>query len=314
MNRNAGSVKKEIINGEFIRQGDHFRDWVLPDKVSNYPAEPSRYHLYVSLACPWAHRTIIARKLKGLESIVGMTVVDPIRDERGWKFLDGIDDVTGFEFLSEMYQVTDPEYDARVTVPILWDGVQKRIVNNSEIDIVKIFNNSFSLWADDCIDLYPENQRPEIERLENFVYEKINNGVYRAGFAKTQETYDSAVINLFNALDEIEKHLEMRRYLCGKDMTAVDWNLFVTLIRFDCVYYNHFKCNQKHIADYHHLWSYVRELYQYDGIAETVNFSHIKQHYFITQKDINPNGIVPIGPQCIDFSSPHDRNFISASQ
>ena len=313
MNRNAGSVKQEIVKGEFIRQDDHFRDWVLPESKSNHPTEPSRYHLYVSLACPWAHRTIIARKLKGLESVVGMTVVDPVRDDRGWKFLEGTDIVTGFGFLSEMYQLNDPKYDARVTVPVLWDCVRNRIVSNSEVDIVKMFNSSFNKWADNCIDFYPENQRPEIERLESLVYEKINNGVYKAGFAKTQETYESAVIDLFEALDEIEKHLAMRRYLCGDTITAVDWNLFVTLIRFDCVYYNHFKCNKKHITDYRHLWGYVRELYQYTGIAETVDFSHIKQHYFITHKDINPNGIVPIGPQYIDFSSPHNRHDIFPS-
>ena len=313
MNLNAGSMKKEMMDGEFVRQEDFFRDWVKADNTSEYLAEPNRYHLYVSLACPWAHRTIIARKLKGLESVIGMTVVDPVRDERGWRFFNDIDEISGFKFLSEMYQKTYPNYDARVTIPVLWDCNRTRIVNNSELDIVRMLNSSFNEWANNSVDLYPENQRTEMNRLEDFIYENINNGVYKAGFAKTQETYESAAIDLFKALDEIEKHLEKRRYLCGETMTAIDWNLFVTLIRFDCVYYNHFKCNQKHITDYRHLWNYVRELYQYTGIAETVDFSHIKQHYFITHKEINPNGIVPIGPKHIDFSIPHNRHCIHNS-
>ena len=313
MNENAGSIKKEIVKGEFVRQGDQFRDWVGADSSSEYVAEPSRYHLYVSLACPWAHRTIIARKLKGLESVVGMTVVHPIRDERGWKFFTDTDKITGFEFLSEIYQATEPHYDARVTVPVLWDCVRKRIVNNSEVDIVRMFNSSFDEWANDGIDLYPVDQRSEIENLENFVYEKINNGVYRAGFAKNQATYNSAVVALFEALDWIEEYLSINRYLCGKTITAVDWNLFVTLVRFDCVYYSHFKCNQRRIADYSHLWGYLRELYQHPGITETVDFSQIKQHYFITQTHINPHGIIPLGPLDIDFSMPHGRELVSTS-
>ena len=313
MNHNAGSIEKEVVNGEFVRQGDHFRDWVMADSSSEYVAEPDRYHLYVSLACPWAHRTIIARKLKGLESVIGMTVVDPIRDERGWKFFEDIDDICGFKFLRDAYEATETDYDARVTVPALWDRVRKRIVNNSEVDIVRMFNSSFDEWASDTIDFYPDNQRPEMDRLENYVYEKINNGVYRAGFAKTQATYESAVFNLFEALDTVDKHLSNQRFLCGETITAVDWNLFVTLVRFDCVYYNHFKCNQRRIMDYSHLWGYLRELFQYPGIAETVDFSQIKQHYFTTQTHINPHGIIPVGPQDIDFSISHGRELLPNS-
>jgi len=314
MNQNAGSIEKEIVKGEFIRQGDHFRDWVMADSSSEYVAEPDRYHLYVSLACPWAHRTIIARKLKGLESIIGMTVVDPIRDERGWKFFEDTDDVCGFKFLRDAYEVTEINYDARVTVPALWDRFRKRIVNNSEIDIVRMFNSSFAKWANDSINLYPDDQLPEMENIEKFVYENINNGVYRAGFAKNQAAYNSAVVALFEALDWIEEYLSTHRYLCGKTITAVDWNLFVTLVRFDCVYYSHFKCNQRRIADYPHLWGYLRELYQHPGIKETVDFSQIKQHYFITQTHINPYGIIPSGPLDIDFSRPHGRELVPNSQ
>ena len=310
MNLNAGSMKKEMMDGEFVRQEDFFRDWVKADNTSEYLAEPNRYHLYVSLACPWAHRTIIARKLKGLESVIGMTVVDPVRDERGWRFFNDIDEISGFKFLSEMYQKTYPNYDARVTVPVLWDCNRTRIVNNSELDIVRMLNSSFNEWANNSVDLYPENQRTEMNRLEDFIYENINNGVYKAGFAKTQATYESAVNHLFNALDVVEEHLAERRYLCGKSLTAVDWNLFVTLIRFDCVYYSHFKCNKKSVMNYSNIWGYLRELYQYPGISETVDFLQIKQHYYVTQTDINPSGIVPVGPLDIDFGSSHDRDLI----
>ena len=296
--------------GEFKRQDDAFRGWVTADGRSGYPAAPGRYHLYVSWACPWAHRTIIVRKLKQLEPVIGMTVVDPIRDERGWGFRDGpghsSDPVNGFRFLSEAYHATDPGYRGRVTVPVLWDTVTKRIVSNSDDDLMRMFNREFNRFTESRLDLYPERLRQEIDEWNQVVYEQVNNGVYRAGFATSQTAYEKAVRRLFETLDRLEQRLADRRYLFGPEVTETDWRLFVTLIRFDAVYHGHFKCNLRRIVDYPHLFGYLKDLYQTDGIAETVNFDHIKRHYYVTHTDINPTRIVPLGP-VQDLTDAHGR-------
>jgi putative glutathione S-transferase len=300
--------------GEFKRQADVFREWVTADGSSGFPAAPGRYHLYVSWACPWAHRTIIVRKLKQLEAVVGMTVVDPIRDERGWAFRDGPghshDPINGFQFLSEAYRATDPAYRGRVTVPVLWDTLTKRIVSNSDDDLMRMFNREFNRYTKSTLDLYPERLRPEIDEWNEILYEQVNDGVYRAGFATSQAAYERAVRRLFETLDELEQRLAGRRYLFGPAFTETDWRLFVTLIRFDAVYHGHFKCNLRRIVDYPNLYGYLRDLYQVDGIAETVNFDHIKRHYYMTHQDINPSRIVPLGP-IQDLSAPHGRQALT---
>ncbi len=306
--------KERNEEGAFVRQEDQFRGQVTRDGSSGYPAESGRYHLYVSLACPWAHRTVIMRKLKGLEDAVGMTVVDPIRDDRGWAFRNGPgyseDTVNGFQFLREAYRATDPDYNARVTVPVLWDKKTRRIVSNADDDIMRMFNSEFNAFAKSKVDYYPEPLRAMIDEINDFVYPNINDGVYKAGFATTQGTYEREARALFNALDRIEERLRTNRYLAGNQITEADWRLFTTLIRFDAVYYVHFKCNIRRIIDYPMLYGYLRELYQHEGIAETVNFDHIKRHYYITHTDINPTGIVPVGPE-LDLNSPHGRDMVS---
>jgi len=296
--------------GEFTRQADAFRGWVTADGSSGYPAEAGRYHLYVSWACPWAHRTIIVRALKRLEGTIGMTVVDPIRDEKGWAFREGpghsLDPVNGFHLLSEAYTASDPNYRGRVTVPVLWDTVTKRIVSNSDDDLMRIFNSEFHRFSDNALDLYPNKLRKEIDELNAFVYDNVNDGVYRAGFATSQRAYERAVRRLFDALDQLDARLATRRYLFGKNFVETDWRLFVTLIRFDAVYHGHFKCNLRRIVDYPNLFGYLRDLYQTDGIAATVNLDHIKRHYYLTHHEINPTGIVPLGPDQ-DLASPHGR-------
>jgi putative glutathione S-transferase len=301
---------EQSVTGEFRRQADAFRGWVTADDRSGYPAAAGRYHLYVSWACPWAHRTIIVRKLKQLEPVIGMTVVDPIRDERGWAFRDGRghsqDALNGFRFLSEAYHVTDPTYRGRVTVPVLWDTVTKRIVSNSDDDLMRMFNGEFNRFTESRLDLYPEPLRQQIDEWNDFLYNEVNDGVYRAGFATSQAAYERAVRRLFQALDRVEQRLADRRYLFGAEVTETDWRLFVTLIRFDVVYHGHFKCNLRRIVDYRHLFGYLRDLYQIDGIADTVNFDHIKRHYYVTHNNINPTRIVPLGPMQ-DLSTPHGR-------
>ena len=300
--------------GGFRRQADAFRDWVFADGSSGYPAEAGRYHLYVSLACPWAHRTIIVRKLKQLEDVIGMTVVDPIRDDRGWAFRDGPghtqDPINGFSFLREAYVATNPNFQGRVTVPVLWDTKTKRIVSNSDDDIMRMFNGEFNRFTHSQLDLYPEPLRHEIDHLNIDLYENVNDGVYRAGFATSQAIYETAVRRLFDALDRLESHLTHRRYLFGATPVESDWRLFVTLIRFDAVYHGHFKCNIRRIVDYPNLFGYLKDLYQYDGVAETVNFDHIKRHYYVTHDDINPTRIVPLGPEQ-DLMVPHGRSSFS---
>lgn len=253
--------KEHNENGEFVRQEDQFRDWVTHDGPSGYPAESDRYHLYVSLACPWAHRTIIIRKLKRFENVIGMTVVDPIRDERGWAFRNGPghseDPINGFQYLSEAYRLTDPNFDARVTVPVLWDKKRRRIVSNADDDIMRMLNSEFNAFTRSDSDFYPEKHRGEIDQINNFVYPNINDGVYRAGFAQSQQAYERAVYNLFDALDNLETRLSSQRYLVGHQLTEADWRLFTTLIRFDTVYYGHFKCNIRRIIDYKNLYGYL---------------------------------------------------------
>jgi glutathionyl-hydroquinone reductase len=301
---------EQAADGRFVRQEDAFRDWVTADGRSGYPAEAGRYHLYVSLACPWAHRTIIVRRLRGLEAAIGMTVVDPVRDERGWAFRDGPgfsrDPINGFHFLSEAYLATDPTYTRRVTVPVLWDTRTKHIVSNSDDDIMRMFECEFNAFAANGLDLYPAAHRDDIDRLNAWVYETLNDGVYRAGFATAQAAYEQAAYRVFETLDELETRLSARRYLFGATPLETDWRTFVTLIRFDPVYYGHFKCNLRRIYDYPNLYGYLRDLYQYDRVAGTVNFDHIKRHYYYTHDDINPTRIVPIGP-LQDLASPHGR-------
>ena len=297
--------------GEFQRQEDAFRDWVAPD--GPFAPAAGRYHLYVSLACPWASRTVIARKLMGLENAIGMTVVDPVRDERGWAFRDGpgfsIDPVNHFKFLAEAYTATDPEFDGRVTVPILWDKQRRRIVNNSEDDICRMFNDQFREFAKNPVELFPRDIEKEHAELSAFIYDRINNGVYKAGFTTSQSAYEKACRILFAALDEIESRLGRSRYLFGSRIVEADWRLFCTLVRFDAVYFGHFKCNLRRIVDYPSLNGYLLDLYQQPGIAETVNLDHIKRHYYFTHDDINPSRVVPIGPE-LDFTRPHGRERI----
>lgn len=293
----------EVVDGAFVRQEDAFREWVSQP-------EAGRYHLYVSYACPWAHRTIIARRLLGLEGVVGMTAVNPIRDERGWAFGEGPgfshDPINGFTFLAEAYRATDPTYNARVTVPVLWDTREKRVVNNSEEDIMRMFETTFKPLGRGGPDLYPVEHREEIDELNALIYETVNDGVYRAGFAITQSAYEAAVRALFATLDRLDERLASRRYLFGPEPLETDWRLFVTLVRFDAVYYSHFKCNLRRITDYANLSGYLRDLYQIPGIAATVNFDHIKRHYYYTHDDINPTRIVPLGP-LLDLDAPHGR-------
>ena len=297
---------EQSTEGHFVRQEDFFRDWVRADGSSGYPVEANRYHLYVSLACPWAHRTIIMRALKRLESAIGMTIVDPVRDDRGWRFTDEPDPVNGFTYLSEAYHATDPSYKRRITVPVLWDTKTHRIVSNSDDDILRMFETEFEALAGDHTDYYPQRYRAEIDRVNDWLFETVNDGVYRAGFATRQRAYEGAAYKVFESLDELERRLETRRYLFGATPVESDWRLFVTLIRFDAVYYGHFKCNLRRIIDYKNLYGYLRDLYQYDRVTATVNFDHIKRHYYYTHDDINPTRIVPIGP-LQDLDSRHGR-------
>ena len=297
--------------GAFVRQAYSIRDRITADGSSGFPAEAGRYHLYVSLACPWAHRAIIVRRLLGLEDVISMSVVDPIRDERGWAFRDGpgytADPVNGFEFLSEAYLATNPEYTGRYTVPCIWDRETGRLVTNNYPDITIEFETQFTAFQrPDAPELYPEALRDEIDRVNAVVYEDVNNGVYKAGFAVAQAAYEEAVDALFRRLDWLEQRLSQQRFLVGNQITEADIRLFTTLVRFDAVYYGHFKCNIRRLVDYPNLWNYARDLYQRPGFGDTVNFDHIKRHYYMTHPQINPNRIVPKGP-IVDWNAPHDR-------
>jgi glutathionyl-hydroquinone reductase len=303
---------EQATDGSFARQPDAFDEWVRGDGSTGYDVEAGRYHLYVSLACPWASRTVIVRKLKGLEDAIGITVVDPVRDERGWRFSPSEPDpLNGWAFLSEAYFATDPGYRGRVTVPILWDTQRRRIVSNNDDDIMRMLESEFDgLARNPQLDLYPRELRAEIDALNATLYETVNNGVYRAGFATHQAAYERAARQVFETLDAMEERLGTRRYLCGPQPVESDWRFFVTLVRFDPVYYGHFKCNLRRIADYPNLYGYLRDLYQIDGIAATVDFDQIKRHYYYTHDDINPTRIVPIGP-IMDLTAPSGRERLS---
>jgi glutathionyl-hydroquinone reductase len=302
--------------GRFERSQSQWRDWVTadgrpaPGRERGFPAEPGRYHLYVSLACPWAHRTLIVRQLKKLDDIIGVSVVHHFMGRHGWTFLeeDGAtgDALYGLDHLHQLYTKADPSYSGRVTVPVLWDRKEETIVSNESAEIIRMLNSAFDAWGDAGLDLYPAPLRAEIDVINERVYDAINNGVYKAGFATTQSAYEKAFDTLFEALDEMEARLARRRYLAGDRITEADWRLFTTLVRFDPVYFGHFKCNLRRIADYPNLSNYLRELYQVSGVAGTVDFRHIKHHYYGSHETVNPTRIVPKGPE-IDLQAPHDR-------
>jgi len=302
--------------GRFVPTEPIFRNWVTPDGSAGssgeggFAAERDRYHLYVSLACPYAHRTVIFRKLKELESVISMSILEPVMGVLGWEFGSGpgttTDMVNGKRRLGEIYLLADPRYTGRVSVPVLWDKERHTIVNNESPEIIRILNSFFAALTNDRADYYPEDLRAEIDRINARVYNDVNIGVYRAGFATAQPAYEEGCRAVFVALDWIEDILSRQRYLAGARLTEADWRLFTTLVRFDAVYYSHFKCNLRRIVDYPNLWNYLRELYQVPGIADTVNLDHIKRHYYMSMTAINPTRIVPLGPK-LNFSAPHDR-------
>lgn len=303
--------------GQFVRTEQKFRNFITPDGSAGptgdggFKAESGRYHLYVSLACPWAHRTLMFRKLKQLEDHISVSVVHPTMLEYGWTFGQNFEGATGDtllgkHFLHQIYTAANPQFSGRVTVPILWDKQTNAIVSNESSEIIRMFNSAFNQITGNTDDYYPERLRGEIDAINTLVYDNVNNGVYRAGFATTKAAYESAFHKLFDTLDMLEATLEKQRYLVGSQITEADWRLFATLIRFDAVYVSHFKCNLRRIADYPNLSNYVRELYQWQGIAQTVSIAHIKQHYFGSHAMINPTLIVPLGPE-LDFTSPHNR-------
>jgi putative glutathione S-transferase len=304
-------------DGEFVRAQSQWRDWVTVDgtpaegRKRGFKAEPGRYHLYVSLACPWAHRTLILRALKKLEDVISVSVVHHFMGANGWTFLaeDGAtgDTLYGFDFLHQIYTKADPAYSGRVTVPVLWDRREQTIVSNESSEIIRMLNSAFDKWGDASLDFYPKALRGEIDAVNALVYQSVNNGVYRAGFATTQTAYEKAFGELFSALDQLEDRLSRRRYLVGDRITEADWRLFTTLVRFDPVYVGHFKCNLRRIADYPNLSNYLRDLYQVPGVAGTVSLYHIKAHYYGSHEAINPTHIVPVGPE-LDHAAPHDRN------
>ncbi|MSU50170.1 MAG: glutathione S-transferase family protein [Opitutus sp.] len=310
MNPAGQFPEEQDEDGGFERQDDEFREWVRADGSTAFPPAPGRYHLYVSLACPWAHRTLIVRQLKKLTGVVGATVVDPVRDERGWAFRDGPghsrDALNGFEFLREAYLATRRGFRGRWTVPVLWDTQTRHIVNNSEDDICRMFNDEFAPGGGGTPDLFPPALASEQAALSGEIYERVNNGVYRAGFATRQRAYERAARDLFVMLDTLEHRLASRRFLFGDEFVETDFRLFCTLVRFDAVYHGHFKCNLRRIADYPNLQGYLQDLYQTPGIAETVNLDHIKRHYYVTQTEINPTQIVPVGPE-LNLDGAHCR-------
>ena len=309
--------------GRFERSRAQFRNWVTADGTAGptgtggFKAEAGRYHLYVSLACPWAHRTLIFRRLKGLEDLISLSIVDPLMLENGWEFHDrdgaSVDHLFGSDFLYQIYLKADPSYSGRVTVPVLWDKQTGTIVSNESADIIRMFNTAFNGLTGSDSDYCPADLRQEIDALNDRIYDAVNNGVYKAGFATTQAAYESAVTPLFAMLDELEERLATRRYLFGERLTEADWRLFTTLVRFDPVYVGHFKCNIRRIADYPNLSAYVRDLYQTPGVAETVDIRHIKNHYYRSHKTINPTGIVPVGP-ALDLDRPHGREGLSETE
>lgn len=307
--------------GRFVRSRSAYRNWVTrdgspgPTGEGGFRAEPGRYHLYVSLACPWAHRTLIYRRLKGLEQAISVSVVDPLMGAQGWSFGDTPDPLLGKRYLHEVYTTAAPDFTGRVTVPVLWDRQRSTIVSNESADIIRMLNSAFDGpdhgGGDPSVDFCPEALRPQIDEINDFVYDRINNGVYKAGFATTQAAYEEAFDALFAALDTLDEMLASRRYLLGDRPTEADWRLLTTLLRFDPVYYGHFKCNRQRLADYRNLWGYTCDLYQVPGVADTVDLDHIKRHYYGSHATINPTGIVPKGP-AIDYGAPHDRARLGA--
>lgn len=312
--------KLKVEKGEFVRTVSSFRNWITkdgspgPEGDGGFTAEPDRYHLYVSHACPWAHRTLIFRTLKGLEDVISVSVVHPLMPSESWvfgKYPGATEDHVNYsKFLYENYFKAEPGFNGLVTVPVLWDKKYQTIVNNESSEIIRMLNSAFDEYSNTGVDFYPESLREEIDSINEVVYENVNNGVYRAGFATTQTAYDKAFNNLFETLDTLEERISNQRYLVGDQITEADWRLFTTLVRFDAVYYNHFKTNKKHLMNYPNLWEYTRELYQVPGVAETVNMDHIKYHYFASHRSINPTGIVPNGPE-INFLEPHKRENFS---
>ncbi len=296
--------------GAFQRNPTTFRNWITADGSSGFQAEANRYHLYISYACPWAHRTLILRQLKGLEDAIGLSIVDPLMADDGWEFSEFLgsmpDTVNHANYLREIYAKADSKYTGRVTVPVLWDKQKNTIVSNESREIIRMFDREFEEIAKNKINLCPEKLKEEIDKAIEAIYQPINNGVYRSGFATSQEAYEEAVTELFEALDYWEKVLAKQRYLCGDVLTEADVCMFTTLLRFDVVYYVHFKCNIRHIWDYPNLWNYLKELYQYPQIKETCNFEHIKRHYYMSHPHINPSGLVPKGP-LINLDEPHNR-------
>lgn len=305
--------------GHFKRSESQFRNWITsdgsagPSGEGGFKAEAGRYHLYVSLACPWAHRTLIFRKLKKLEDLISVSIVDPLMLSKGWEFKgkDGgtVDHLFGSEALWQVYTRADPTYSGRVTVPVLWDKQKNTIVSNESAEIIRMFNSAFDELTGSNADFYPQDLRTEIDELNARIYSTVNNGVYKAGFATSQEAYEQGVTPLFDMLDELEERLASRRYLTGSAITEADWRLFTTLVRFDPVYVGHFKCNIRRIADYKNLQGYLRDLYQVAGVAETVDMRHIKEHYYRSHTMINPTGVVPVGP-ILDLDAPHGRGAI----
>jgi len=306
----------ESTGGRFVRSESQFRNWVTPDGSAGpsggdgFEAAAGRYHLYVSLACPWAHRTLIMRGLKGLQDIIDVSVVSPLMLDKGWTFAtdegSSGDRVAGRRFHYEVYTAADPGYSGRVTVPVLWDKARNTIVNNESAEIIRMLNSAFDALTGNTADYYPDTLRSEIDAWNERIYPAINNGVYRAGFATTQEAYEEAFRELFAELDRVDRHLGRHRYLTGEQLTEADVRLFTTLIRFDAVYHGHFKCNRQRLEDFTNLPGYVRDIYQLPGVAETVDFGHIKTHYYASHRTINPAGVVPLGPD-IDYSSAHGR-------
>jgi len=301
--------------GRFVRQATTFRNWITPDGRpgptggGGFKAEPGRYHLYVSLACPWAHRTLIFRALKGLEATISLSVTHWLMGEEGWTFEDGpgvAADPFGARRMYEVYLRSNPSYTGRASVPVLWDKAQSVVVSNESSEIIRMLNSAFDGVGAAPGDYYPAELRGEIDGLNARIYDTLNNGVYKSGFATTQAAYEEAVRPLFATLNMLEERLAARRYLCGDRLTEADWRLFTTLARFDAVYVSHFKCNLRRLVDYPNLWAYARELYQHPGIAATTDFTHIKRHYYQSHRNINPSGIVPVGPQ-LDFLAPHGR-------
>ena len=303
-------------NGKFVRKKSYFRNWVTQDGKpgatgkGGFKAEANRYHLYVSLACPWAHRALIFRKLKGLEQLISISIVNSFMGDEGWTFAPGNqvieDTVLNSTHVHEIYTAAQPDYTGRVTVPILWDKKSNTIVSNESAEIIRMFNSAFDQVGAIPGNFYPREKHQAIDEINELIYHNINNGVYKAGFASTQAAYDEAVVHVFNVLDQMEQRLTSQRYLLGTQLTEADWRFFTTLIRFDAVYVGHFKCNKKRIADYPALSNYLRDLYQHPGIAETVDINYIKAHYYGSHETINPTRIIPVGP-ILDFDQPHDR-------